>query len=323
MIETMSPERIAEHATMLANRVRKRYRALHKQFARANIDVFRLYDWDIPEVRAVVDWYAGHLVVAEYTRQQTGPDWLPTVAKAAAKALGIPDEKLFLKERRTGVSDGPRYQRFGHADTRFVVNEGDLQFWVNLSDRIDTGLFSDHRNTRQLMRSLAAGKEFLNLYAYTGAFTCAVALGEAARTVTVDRSATYCAWTVENLKLNGLYGPQHEVVQMDSIRFLEAAARQKQSWDLVFVDPPSFSKDRGPGPGFDILQDHPQLLAKVLAVTKPGGTVIFSTNHQRFEPRFDGLPIDDLSELTPDSIPLDYRNKGVHRCWRMVHKSQT
>ena len=206
---------------------------------------------------AVVDWYAGHLVVAEYTRQQTGPDWLPTVAKAAAEA-GNPDEKLFLKSAGPAFQTGQDISDLGIADTRFVVNEGDLQFWVNLSDRIDTGLFSDHRNTRQLMRSLASGKEFLNLYAYTGAFTCAVALGEATRTVTVDRSATYCAWTVENLKLNGLYGPQHEVVQMDSIRFLEAAARQKQSWDLVFVDPPSFSKDRGPGPGFDILQDHPQ-----------------------------------------------------------------
>lgn len=318
MIDPMSPERIADHARMLANRVRKRFAVLSRRFSREDIEVFRLYDRDIPEIRAVVDWYAGHLVVAEYTRQQTGPDWLPTVAAAVARELDVPEERLHLKLRRTGGDDGPRYRRLAEVGTRFAVRERNLRFWINLTDRLDTGLFSDHRNTRRLVRDLARGTDFLNLYAYTGTFTCAAALGGAKTTVTVDRSATYCAWAEDNLALNGLAGPQHERIQADALAFLERAAKAERRWNLVVVDSPSFSRDRGPGAGFDIQRDHPDLLTRVLAVTAPGGTVFFSTNHQRFEPRMYGLPAASTVELTPDSIPPDYRNRRVHRCWRLL-----
>ncbi len=317
MIEPMSPERIANHAKMLANRVRKRFTTLSRQFAREGIEVFRLYDWDIPEIRAVVDWYAGHLVVAEYTRKQTGPDWLPAVGLAVARELDVPEERLHLKQRRTGGDDGPRYLRLADVGTRFIVRERDLRFWVNLTDRLDTGLFSDHRDTRQVVSSLAQGADFLNLYAYTGTFTCAAALGGARTTMTVDRSATYCEWAADNLALNGLAGPRHERVQADTLAFLDRAANEGRRWNLVVVDPPSFSQDRGPGSGFDIQRDHPDLLARVLAVTAPGGTVFFSTNHQRFEPRMDDLPVASRTELTPKTIPPDYRNRQVHRCWRL------
>lgn len=318
MIQPMSPERIAEHAQMLANRVRKRFGALSGRFAREGIEVFRLYDWDIPEVRAVVDWYGGHLVVAEYTRKQTGPDWLPTVGREAARVLEVPEGRLHLKQRRTGGEDGPRYRQLADVGTRFPVRERDLRFWVNLTDRIDTGLFSDHRDTRRLVRDLARDTDFLNLYAYTGTFTCAAVLGGARSSVTVDRSATYCEWAGDNLALNGLSGPRHERVQADTLAFLDRAAQGDRRWNLVVVDPPSFSQDRGPGPGFDIQRDHPDLLGRVLAVTAPGGTVFFSTNHQRFEPRMDDLPVASLAELTPGSIPPDFRNRRVHRCWRLV-----
>ena len=256
--------------------------------------------------------------VAEYTRQQTGPDWLPTVGAAVARELDVPGERLYLKQRRTGGDDGPRYGRLADVGTRFVVRERDLRFWVNLTDRLDTGLFSDHRDTRRIVRDLSRGTDFLNLYAYTGTFTCAAVLGGAKTTVTVDRSATYCDWVQDNLALNGLAGPRHERIQADTLAFLERAAQETRRWDLVVVDPPSFSQDRGPGVGFDIQRDHPDLLARVLAVTAPGGTVFFSTNHQRFEPRMDELPVASRVELTPDSIPPDYRNRRVHRCWRLV-----
>jgi 23S rRNA G2069 N7-methylase RlmK/C1962 C5-methylase RlmI len=334
------PEHVERHAEMLGNRVKKRYEHLGRRFAREKIDCFRLFDWDIPEIRAVVDFYAGHLVVSEYERLQTGPDWLPRMARAAGEALGVPPEKVFTKKRRTLSAEGERYGaapggEWDHEaerrpvndfkaaavprpDVRFPVNERDLRFWVNLGDFLDTGLYSDHRNTRQLVRREAPGSDFLNLFAYTGAFSCAAAAGGARTTTTVDRNATYTEWAGENLKLSGLQDARHRLVQYDVEAFLERTARENTRYTLAVVDPPSFYTDRTKNTAFDISQDHPRLLEDVLKVMVTGGVVYFSTNHQRFEPAMGGLRVSESKELTPGTIPDDYRNRGVHRCWRMV-----
>ncbi len=335
----VTPEKARHHAEILSNRVRARFRHLSRRFKRQGIDCFRLYDWDIPEVRAVVDWYAGHLVVGEYVRWQTGPEWLPQMAVAVAEALGVPRERTHVKRRRTNTKQGPRYGKmsrpskligsgipltFGFRKAgdfraeRFKVRERNLSFWVNLDDFLDTGLYSDHRDTRVIVAKMAAGKDFLNLYAYTGAFTCAAAAGGARTTVSVDRSATYLKWVRDNLELNGLWGPQHTLIQSDVFKYLAQAYRERRRFTLAFVDPPSFFKDRGRGVSFDINRDHPGLIRDVLKVMAPGSPVFFSTNHQRFEPCLDGLPVKDLTELTPKTIPEDYRNKRIHRCWRMT-----
>ncbi|MFA5089208.1 MAG: class I SAM-dependent methyltransferase [Candidatus Omnitrophota bacterium] len=315
----VTPQKAQLHAEMLANRVRKRFRHLSRRFKRQGIDCFRLYDWDIKEVRAVVDWYAGHVVIAEYERLQTGPEWLPKMAAAVAEALDIPPERMHVKRRRTKTKEGPRYGKMdSHRGIRFKVSERNLRFWVNLDDFLDTGLFSDHRDTRVMIGRLAAGKDFLNLYAYTGAFTCAAAAGGAKTTVTVDRSATYLKWAKDNLELNGLLGPQHTLVRADVDKYLAQAYREGHRFTLAFVDPPSFFQDLKEEESFDINQDHPQLIRKVLKVMVPGSLLFFSTNHQRFEPLLDGLPVKDLTELTPATIPEDYRNRRVHRCWRMT-----
>jgi 23S rRNA (cytosine1962-C5)-methyltransferase len=159
----MDPEaadRYRNQAAMLANKVLKRYRHLRKRFARENIEVFRLYDWDIPEIRAVVDWYGGHLVIGEYTRTQSTPEWLPLMGAAVAEALGVPREKLHLKERRAGFQGGRRYRRLDFTNRRIVVAERDFRFYVNPYDYIDTGLFSDHRNTRQMVREASGARIF-------------------------------------------------------------------------------------------------------------------------------------------------------------------
>ena len=314
----VTPEKTKHHAEILANRIRKQFRHLSRRFRRQNIDCFRLYDWDIPEVRAVVDWYAGHVVIAEYERLQTTEDWLPQMAAAVAQALNLPQEKVHMKRRHTKTKEGPRYSKMGSQGKRFEVHERDLRFWVNLSDFLDTGLYSDHRNTRVMIGELAKGKKFLNLYAYTGAFTCAAAAGGAKMTVTVDRSATYLKWAEDNLKLNGLLGPQHALVQSDVDKYLSQAEREGHRFTLAFIDPPSFFKDEIQGVSFDINEDHPSLLRNVFKIMVPGSLVFFSTNHQRFEPRFEGLPVKNLEEMTPKTIPEDYRNRRVHRCWKMV-----
>lgn len=312
----VTPEKTAHHAEILANRVRSRFRHLSRRFRKQNIDCFRLYDWDIPEVRAVVDWYAGHLVVGEYIRKQTGPDWLPAMGKAVGEALGVPPERIHAKRRQTGKQGQPRYKKFGSSGRRITVNERDLKFWVNLDDFLDTGLFSDHRDTRAMVKDLAKGKDFLNLFAYTGTFTCAAAAGGAKSTVTVDRSATYLRWAEDNLKLNGISG-QHQVIQSDAERYLETAGRQAKRFTLAVVDPPSFFQDSRTGKAFDVNRDHPRLVQNVLSVMAPGGIVFFSTNHQRFEPKLDGIPAKEIIDITAKTIPEDYRNPQIHRCWRI------
>ena len=319
----MQPERQARferQAQMLANRVRKRFKHLRKRFARRNIEVFRLYDWDIPEIRAVVDWYDGHLVIGEYTRKQTVPEWLPAMGRAVAEALGVPGDKVHLKTRRAGRQGGRRYERIDHTDRKIIVNERDLRFFVNPYDFVDTGLFSDHRNTRQMVREMAAGRDFLNLYCYTAAFTCYAAKGGARTTLSVDRADTAVRWARQNLELNAIPLGSHTLVQMHVLDFLTKARAGGYTYDLAVVDPPSYSTTRVDGEQFDIARDHPRLLEAVIAVMRPGATVFFSTNHQDFQPRLSGLPLKVLEEITEKTIPEDYirRRAPIHRCWRLT-----
>ena len=317
------PQPLQKHrhqARMLADRLRKRYRHLRKRFARQQIEVFRLYDWDIPEIRAAVDWYAGHLVVAEYTRRQSIPEWLPIMGAAAAEALEVAPVRLHLKQRFTGRQDGQRYERLDTTERKIVVSERDLKFLVNLNDFVDTGLFGDHRETRRMLRDLSAGKDVLNLFCYTGAFTCYAAKGAARSTVSVDRSESAIAWARENLALNKIPEANHSLIQMHADDFLETARRRGMAFDLAVVDPPSFSTSRSRVKDFDVLRDHPALLAQVVGVMREGATVFFSTNHQEFLPRLDGLPVRHVAEITAATIPEDYRrkHKQIHRCWKIV-----
>ena len=317
MPHSVTPEKTAYHAEILSNRLKNRFRHLSKKFKRQGIECFRLYDWDIKEVRAVVDWYAGHAVIGEYIRWQTGPEWLPAMAKAVATALNIPESCVHMKRRQTKPDEGPRYEKMGSKGKRFKVQERNLSFWVNLDDYLDTGLFSDHRDTRVLVSKIVQRKNFLNLFAYTGAFTCAAAAGGATTTLTVDRSETYLNWAKDNLKLNNLTGEQHAFIQSDAGMFLDQARRQGRKFTLAFVDPPSFFEDKLRKKAFDVNADHPELIKDVLKLMVPGSTVFFSSNHQRFEPKLEGLPVKNLTEITPKTIPEDYRNKKIHRCWRM------
>jgi 23S rRNA (cytosine1962-C5)-methyltransferase len=307
-------------ARMLASKVKKTYKHLHKRFARQNIDVFRLYDWDVPEIRAAVDWYAGHLVIAEYTRKQSAPEWLPMMGDAVAKMLDVPKKNVHLKERRAGKQNGMRYKRINTTNKKIVMSERDLKFYVNPYDYIDTGLFSDHRNTRQMIREIVKDKNFLNLYCYTGAFSCYAAFGGSRTTTSVDRSDTAITWARENMDLNGIPAQGNTLIQADTFNFHKKAKKNGQMFDLAVVDPPSYSTTRNRKVEFDILQDHPRLLAGVLDLMKPGAVIFFSTNHQAFEFRSDGLKITQLTEITLQTIPEDYvsNKKTIHRCWKIT-----
>jgi len=305
---------------MLANKVKKRYLHLRKRFARQSIDVFRLYDWDIPEIRAVVDWYGGHLVIGEYTRRQSSPHWLPMMGEAVAEALEIPSEKVHLKERFYGRSNGARYRRIDHTNQLIAVSERDLKFYVNPWDYVDTGLFSDHRNTRQMVRELVEGKDFLNLFCYSGAFTCYAAKGGARSTVSVDRSATAIAWLRKNMELNKIAESHHRIIQAPVVQFLAGERHRGRTFDIAVVDPPSFSSRGEADNHFDINTDHPLLLAAVLELMRPGAVIFFSTNHQDFKPQLASLKASQVNEITHLTIPEDYvrKRQPIHRSWKIT-----
>ena len=307
---------LPEQAEMLGNRLKKTFKRLHQPFEKRSVGAFRLYDRDIPELRLVIDWYEGHLVVAEYARTQTDaqPGWLAFMGQAAAQALGVPAEKLHLKTRRTRPEAGLRYAKAEVAPVRLAVREGPLRFWVELEERIDTGLFADHRETRARIREESAGKRVLNLFGYTGGFTCAAAKGSATATVTVDASRTYLRWAQDNLELNGLAGPRHQLVRQGVAEWLEEAAKRPERFELCVLDPPSFST-REDAKSFEVQRDHPALVAQALSLLVPGGVLYFSVNHQRFEPRLDGFSV---TEITKETVPVDYRNSQVHRSFRLV-----
>jgi len=313
-------EKYQRQGEMLANKAKKNHKHLKKRFARQGIEVFRIYDWDIPEIRAVVDWYAGHLVVGEYTRAQSTPEWLPMMGKALAVAFCVPMDKVHLKQRKAGKQNGKRYKRIDHTDTKIVMGERDLKFYVNPCDYVDTGLFSDHRNTRLMVREMARGKDFLNLYCYTGAFTCYAAKGGAATTTSVDRSETAVNWVRENLELNGISSESNDVIQKHTPEFLEKAKKEGRTFDLAVVDPPSYSTTMTTGEAFDIVKDHPWLLNAVVSIMRPQSTIFFSTNHQDFTPKLDVLPISSFEEITEKTIPEDYisKRKTIHRCWKII-----
>jgi len=170
------------------------------------------------------------------------------------------------------------------------------------------------------VREMAYGRDFLNLYCYTGSFSCYAAKGGAQRTVSVDRSETAIRWARENMNLNGISEEGNTLVQADTFDFLKKAKREHQSFDLAVVDPPSFSTSREKTHDFDISEDHPMLLTAVVSVMRAGATIFFSTNHQNFEPRLGQLEIADAKEITSITIPEDYtsKKKTIHRCWRIT-----
>lgn len=309
-----------QQGQMLANKVKKKHRHLRKKYARQGLEVFRLYDWDIPEIRAVVDWYAGHLVIAEYKRDQTDENWLPIMGRHIGQALNISKENIHLKIRKAGIKDGQRYERIDHTDQKIAMQERDLNFLINPSDYVDTGLFSDHRNTRLMVREMAKNKKFLNLYCYTGAFTCYAAKGGARQTVSVDRSQTAISWARENLELNNLFSENHILIQEDTLEFLKTANPAYSGFDLAVVDPPSYSTTQINNEHFDIAKNHPEMLNQVFKLMAPASTVFFSTNHQNFNLKISHLNVTDIKEITKKTIPEDYVNKRkqIHRCWEIT-----
>lgn len=319
-------EEAHRQATEFANRLRKRARHL-RRWPKRGITCFRLYERDIPEVPLSVDCYEDALHIAEFERPHDRTpaehaDWLDLMVRTAADALEVQRDNVFVKVRRRQRGDA-QYERVDDRHATRVVEEGGLKFLVNLSDYLDTGLFLDHRITRGMVRDEAAGKRVLNLFAYTGSFTVYAAAGGAASTTTVDLSGNYLDWAAENMRLNGFEASsdaraQHRFVRADAGDFLDGLPVEPL-FDLAIVDPPTFSNSKRLEEDWDVQRHHAGLLLDVLERISPGGVVYFSTNSRRFKLEDEMLAAAAaVREISNRTVPEDFRNRRIHRCWRLV-----
>ena len=306
-------------AAALANRLRKTARHLTRWARREDLTAYRLYDRDMPEFPYAIDCYGEWLHVQLFAgkRPLTDAD-ISSHLQAISSALEIPQEHIALKlrQRQRGSS---QYQKLAEDGPSFTVRERGLHFEVNLARYLDSGLFLDHRETRRLVGSQAAGRRVLNLFAYTGSFTVYAARGGAAATVTVDMSHTYQAWTARNLKLNDIAASeQHRLVTQDVMTWLGAACYGRERYDLIVLDPPSFSNSKRMHDSFDIQRDQAPLLAATLRLLAPGGAVYFSTNRQGFKLDVEPAAMAHFEDISGRTIPADFQRRPPHRCWRVT-----
>lgn len=309
---------------MLSNRLHKRQRHLRKWAKKNDITCYRLYERDIPEYPAIVDWYDGEVVVWLYGRKKDETAAEQTAFRDQTIAeiqngLDLPLTKIFIKERAQQKGLDSQYERLEQTEQIRLVQEQGLTFEVNLSDYLDTGLFLDHRPTRALIRTLAAGKRVLNLFAYTGSFTVYALDGRAASTTTVDLSQTYCSWAERNLIHNGFtLSNQHQIIQADCLQYLEEAVRRHERYDIIVCDPPTFSNSKRMKAGsFAINRDYPDLLRHCAHLLTVDGTLFFSTNSRGFKLEDTAVPpLLSGNEITHRTVPDDFRNKQIHRCWQ-------
>ncbi len=306
---------------VLSNRVLKNQRHLGKWARREGIEAYRLYDRDIPEFPLAIDRYADwlHVQVFEKKRPLEVAD-LAEISNRLAEALAIAPGQVVLKHRRRqrGMD---QYEKLVADAPALMVAERGLQFEVNLTGYLDTGLFLDHRDTRQMIRERARDERFLNLFAYTGSFTVYAAAGGARRTVTVDMSRTYQAWSRRNLAHNRLDDPErHDFVQSDVVVFLERMRAARERFDLILLDPPSFSNSKRMDNTFDVQRDQLGLLQATLELLAPGGQLYFSNNRQGFklDPAVSDLA--EVREISESTVPPDFKRHRPHRCW-VLHRA--
>jgi 23S rRNA G2069 N7-methylase RlmK/C1962 C5-methylase RlmI len=312
---------------MLGNRLAKQLKHLRGWAKAGGITCFRLYERDIPEFPAIVDWYDGDVVAWVYNRTR---DDTPEKARAfedlceeeILDGLQVPGARLHMKYRGRIKDRSEQYDRVDDRGVVRTVEEQGLKFEVNLSDYLDTGLFLDHRKTRSIIRHYAKGKRVLNLFAYTGSFTVYARAGGAIATTTVDMSKTYQDWTKRNLELNGFAvdGALHRLVHADCLQFLEAGPAPGERYDYIVLDPPTFSNSkRMEADSFAVDRDWPRLVEMATRWLADDGWLYFSTNSRQLKWDDAQVPAGYVArEISERTVPDDFRNRRIHRCWTVT-----
>jgi 23S rRNA (guanine2445-N2)-methyltransferase / 23S rRNA (guanine2069-N7)-methyltransferase len=310
-------------AQMFANRLRKNLKLFDAWALREHIECFRVYDADMPEYAFAIDLYGRegrHVHVQEYAppktvNQESARERRREVLAVLPEVLSVPLQHVHSRVRKP-QKGSEQYEKRENVAERHVVREGGLKFWVNFRDYLDTGLFLDHRIMRQMLRDWARDADFLNLFCYTGSATVYAAGGGARSTTSVDLSNTYLDWAHENLLLNGFGGAEHELFRADCLQWLESQTIWGPRFDLIFVDPPTFSNSKRMEGVLDVQRDHVGMIRRSLQLLRPGGRLVFSTNYTRFKLDSEALADLAIEDITARTIPKDFeRHAKIHRCF--------
>lgn len=320
------PEERSPGAAMLANRIAKNLKTLRKWQRDEQIHCLRIYDADLPEYALAIDVYEGEkrwVNVQEYAAPASvdpkrARHRLREALSLIPEVLDLPGEQVFFKVRRPQRGQN-QYEKLAETRHFHEVKESGLKFLVNFEDYLDTGLFLDHRDVRALIGRLAPGKQFLNLFGYTGTATVYAAANGAVSSTTVDMSRTYLEWAGSNLAANRILGSEHELIQADCVRWLDVVAGRRQ-YDLIFLDPPSFSTSKRMVGTLDIQRDHVALINSAMRLLAPDGILIFSNNMRRFRMDLERLSALQVQDISAETLPVDFaRNPRIHSCWKIQH----
>ncbi len=323
-LSTPAPaQQLTEGARMVLNRLKKNQRKLDGWRKKSGISCYRLYDADIPEYAVAVDIYDQSIYVQEYAPPNTisekvARERFGEIKQAVKEFSANFRGKIHYKERRRQKGDS-QYERLndGPSDT-IHVSEGNAQFEVNLSDYLDTGLFLDHRPVRGLIGEMVKGKSFLNLFCYTAAASVQAAMAGASHSLSIDMSNTYLDWAQRNFDLNSLRSSKHQLLRADCVKWLEI---EGELYDVIFLDPPTFSNSKKMDSVLDIQRDHGDLIRSSMAKLVPGGTLIFSNNFRKF--KMDELTVRqfDCQNITPQTLDVDFaRNPRIHNVWKIKRR---
>jgi len=312
-----------EKFQMFENRLLKNYKHRLKQAKRQNISCWRLYDHDLPEFPICIELYEDYIYIAEYNRRHALTDeehevWLEETKKIIENMTQVPIEKMFLRVRKRMSHREGQYEKDEEviASKIITVQENGHQFLVNLTDYLDTGLFLDHRITRQIVAEQAPQKNVLNLFSYTSSFSVYCAAAGARSVTSVDLSKTYLQWSQDNFTLNKLINPSsYHFIHADVKQYLKTLPSNE--FDLVIMDPPTFSNSKRMKDILDIQMDHVELINDVLKAMKPGATLYFSTNFSRFVLDTEQIHSTQIKDITKATTPFDFDGRLKRWCYKI------
>jgi 23S rRNA (cytosine1962-C5)-methyltransferase len=307
---------------MFRNRLQKVYRHISRQAKRLNVSCYRVYDHDLPEFPLCIEIYEDKLYVAEYKRlhgmnEEEHYEWLQQSMNVISEVLQIAEENIFLKLRQRKPGRLGQYQKLGEQRHEFVIHENELKFIVNLSDYLDTGLFLDHRKTREMVKAEASNKKVLNLFCYTGSFSVYAASGGAEEVVSVDLSKTYLDWAERNMQLNGFTDQnKFKFVHADVMPYLKTLP--ENYFEIIIIDPPTFSNSKRMEEFLDIQKDHALLINNSLSAMKTNGILYFSTNYRKFILEKEMIRVASIKDVTKASTPFDFEGRLFRQCYSIV-----